>query len=195
MDFATLSTSLAPLGWIEDGDRMVTPCGGFWVERWHLDDPRAFYGVAARRADRVRRGEMDRTAMYDQICRVLGRHPAIEPTVTVLERLRAAIEPWAAAQHAVVSLWDFSHPAIRVTARSPTCGVACAECAVEWSGEVDVWAGLWTSEHGHATTTSWSWKRRVEPFEISVMRAVEEAWSEVLAPAGLPIRSAGAACT
>jgi hypothetical protein len=81
-----------------------------------------------------------------------------EPVVAALAHHVAALNSqlsWVASAHGMtLSLWDFSHPSVRATARHPTHGTAAIDCVVRGLHSVDLHAYHWIDDHAQQVRLS-----------------------------------------
>jgi len=65
------------------------------------------------------------------LMRVLEMDPSVSQIVSLVRAMSEIVTGWAAQHGATVSLWDFSLPAVRATAKHPQVGIACLDCQLE----------------------------------------------------------------
>jgi hypothetical protein len=150
-----LRSVLEPLGWRFDGTHLSSPSGGYWLSEAMLASPIEVYLPIARRREMARRMGLAGAEEYESLLGALEAEPEVSHLAS---RVRATAEiaaPWAAEHGATVSLWDFSLPLVRATARHPITGVACVECEVRDAAEVSVVALHWSDDRERGVRRLW----------------------------------------
>jgi hypothetical protein len=184
MTLADLRRVLEPLGWRFDGGAITSPSGGYWVSEEQLVSPLQVYLPVARRRELARREHRAADAdEYEQLLDALEADPEVALVASRVRALSEIAAPWAAQHQATLSLWDFSLPAIRATARHPDGGMACVECELSGPATVSVTAMHW---HDHIESgVPRGWKHtlaRAESSAASVRARLDEAAALLFQP-------------
>jgi hypothetical protein len=165
MTMTELRRALEPLGWQFEGTYLASPGGSSRVTASDLASPLKLYLPTARRREIALRDEdSPYRKEYEDLMRVLEEDPTVSQVVSLVRAMGEIVTGWAAEHGATVTLWDFSLPAVRATARHPQVGIACLDCQLE-DNEVSVLTYHWWD--GISTGIRRSWREDIGPFAVS----------------------------
>jgi hypothetical protein len=155
MNVMDLRNVLEPLGWRFDGTNLCFPSGGYWVTEFMLESPvQVYQPVARRREMALREGHLE-VQEYDDLLHALQADPLVSILVSRVRMTAEIVTAWATDHGATVTLWDFSLPAARATARHPSRGIACIDCQLEETAVVSVTPLHWCDDHSNGIRRSW----------------------------------------
>jgi hypothetical protein len=163
MTIAELREALEPLGWRFDGANLVSPSQGYWISELDLASPIQAYLPVARRREMARRGRLASEDEYGSLMLALEAESSIAILTSRVRAIERVVVPWAAAHGATVSLWDYSLPMVRATARHPLGGIALLDCELEETAMVSVAACHSVDDYSSRIRRSWG--QRLPPSE------------------------------
>jgi hypothetical protein len=165
MTITQLRQILEPLGWRFDGVYLTAPSGGYSLSESDLASPIRAYLPVARRREAAQRDARSGVEEYDDLLRALEADPAVSLVATQVRTMAKIVAPWAAEHHATLSLWDFSLPTVRATARHPAGGIACVEGEALVDGTASVAAMYWCDDYANGVRRGWT--RHLRIFTLS----------------------------
>jgi hypothetical protein len=181
MNITDLCKMLEPFGWRFDGTSLHSPSGGYWVTESMMESPAQVYQPVARRREMALRDGYPEVQEYDALLRALQADPSISILASRVRVLGEIVTAWATAHGATVTLWDFSLPAARATARHPFGGIACIDCQLEETAVVSVTPLHWCDDHSNGIRRSW--RQSLSPcdlFAAPLTARLDEAVSLIL---------------
>jgi hypothetical protein len=165
MNMIDLRKVLEPLGWCFDGTNLFSPSKGYWVSESMLASPAQVYMPVARRREMALRERRPEALEYDALLSALQADPSISVLAARVGMMGDIVTAWATEHGATVSLWDFSLPGARATARHPLGGMACVECQLEDTAMVSVTALHWRDDYSKGIRRSW--RQALSPCDLS----------------------------
>jgi len=183
MTITDLRHALEPLGWRFDGTHLTSPSGGYWLSELMLGSPIQVYGPVARRWELFRHECLGGAQEYQDLLRALEADPEVSLLASQVRTMAEVATPWVADHGAAVSLWDFSLPAVRATARHPVGGMACIECEVHCAATVSVAAIHWCDDYANGVRSGWTHPLPTTELSARSLRVrLDEALSLLLEP-------------